>query len=214
MPRDKHRTDERKRVAQQTALLAAHGKQADCRRADDRNHRARHGFALNRLMQQHAGKCRDKERLRAYQRRRNKRRSKAERCHPAGVVHRKQEARCASQHDLFLRCMNDSLQFAAPERGNQQKQKAECHAPKGNHHGRCAAGHRPLDHRTGNAHARHRKEYKKPFLSIVHVSPFSKPVQAAAKRRRGNTGNVGALPQTPQGNIVPLTLTTLSLRDS
>ena len=36
----------------------------------------------------------------------------------------------------------------------------------------------------------------------------------AARLKRGGMGNVGASPQTPQGNIVPLTLTTLSLRDS
>lgn len=131
-----------------------------------------HGFALDRFMQQHAGKRRDKERLGADQRRGNKGRSKTERGHPAGIMQREQQSCRAGQHDLLFRRVNDGLQFAAFERWNQQQRKAERHAPKGDHHRRRAAGQRPFDHRAGNAHARHGKRHKERFLLIVHRSPF------------------------------------------
>ena len=168
VPRDERRADQRQRVAQQAAAFAAHGEQADGRRADDRDHRARHSFALNRLVQQHTGKRRDKERLCAHQCRRDERGGKAERGHPAGVMQREQQPRRAGQRDLLFRRAEDGLQFAAPERGNQQQQEADRHAAKGDHHRRRAAGQRPLDHRAGDAHACHGERHEERFLLIVH----------------------------------------------
>ena len=80
----------------------------------------------------------------------------------------KREPRRAGQRDLLFRRAEDGLQFAAPERGNQQQQEADRHAAKGDHHRRRAAGQRPLDHRAGDAHARHGERHEERFLLIVH----------------------------------------------
>ena len=83
-------------------------------------------------------------------------------------MQREQQPRRAGQRDLLFRRAEDGLQFAAPERGNQQQQEADRHAAKGDHHRRRAAGQRPLDHRAGDAHARHGERHKERFLLIVH----------------------------------------------
>ena len=46
-------------------------------------------------------------------------------------MQREQQPRRAGQRDLLFRRAEDGLQFAAPERGNQQQQEADRHAAKG-----------------------------------------------------------------------------------
>ena len=172
-----HRTHEGQHVAQQAAVLAAHGEQADGRRADDGDNRAGDGLALDRLMQQDARQRRHEQRLRAHQRGGDEGGGEAHRRHPRGIVQREQQRRRAGQRELFFRRAQHGDQLAAFECGHEQQRRRDQHPPEGDHHGRRAAGQRPFDHRAGDAHAHHGQKNQQ-SLVLFHDNPL---VQSASR---------------------------------